>query len=67
MNDTEPLGNPLYYSVYAQLQGDGSVTCEIDVTGQPVSSSTATGGYHIATCEISPDGSGSWENTNTSG
>jgi len=67
MNVTQPLGNPIYYAISAQLQGDGSVTCEIDVNGQAVSGSTATASYGLATCEISPDGSGGWENTNASG
>jgi hypothetical protein len=66
VSDTEPLGNAAYYAINAQLQGDGSVWCEIDVDGQPVSSSTATGGYHIVMCEIVRDpASGNWVDANS--
>lgn len=62
---TKPLGTPLYYSITAQLQGGGSVSCKIEVDGKVISSSTATGGYNLAMCEISPDPlSGQWSNTN---
>ncbi|HTJ66182.1 MAG TPA: hypothetical protein VL551_01510, partial [Actinospica sp.] len=46
MKVTEKLGSPLYYAVTAQLQGGGSVSCEIDVDGKAVSKATATGGYN---------------------
>lgn len=65
MHLTKPLGTPLYVSVSAQLQGAGSVSCKIEVDGKTVSSSTATGGYNIASCEISQDPlSGAWTDTN---
>jgi hypothetical protein len=59
-----PSPAPAYYAVNAQLQGAGSVSCEIRVDGEVISTAVATGGYHIAICEISPDFSGGWENDN---
>jgi hypothetical protein len=65
MRLTKPLGTPLYYSVQAQLQGAGSVSCQILVDGTAISSSTATGGYNIAQCEIGQDPlSGQWQDDN---
>jgi hypothetical protein len=62
---TKPLGTPAYYSVQAQLQGSGSVSCEIDVDGKAVSRGTASGGYQIASCEIVQDPfSGQWQDAN---
>lgn len=52
---------PAFYAVNAQLQGGGSVSCEIRVDGTVVSAGQASGGYRIATCEISPGVSGGWE------
>lgn len=64
---TKPLGNPSYYSITAQLQGGGSVSCALEVDGKIISQSTATGGYNIASCEISQDPfSGKWTDTNSS-
>ena len=61
-----PASAPLYYSINAQLQGAGSVSCKIEVGGTVISSSTATGGYNIASCEISQDPlSGRWTDTNS--
>lgn len=60
-----PLGNPVYYSISAQLQGGGGVTCKIEVDGKVISESVASGGYNIAECEISQDPlSGNWTDTN---
>ena len=65
MNVTKPLGSPVYYSITAQLQGGGQVACKLEVNGKTISSSTASGGYNIATCEISQDPlSGNWTDTN---
>lgn len=65
MNVTKPLGSPIYYSITAQLQGSGQVACKLEVNGKAISSSTASGGYNIATCEISQDPlSGNWTDTN---
>jgi hypothetical protein len=64
MSVTKPLGTPLYYSIYAQLQGSGTVSCQILVDGKVISQSTASGGYTIASCEISKGFSGNWSDTN---
>ncbi|MEU1595127.1 hypothetical protein ABZ468_20180 [Streptomyces sp. NPDC005708] len=65
MNATKPLGNPQYYSITAQLQGAGHVTCQLKVNGKVISQSTASGGYNLASCEISKDPfSGKWTDTN---
>lgn len=61
---TKPLGTPLYYSISAQLQGGGDVSCKILVDGKVISSSEASGGYNIAQCEISPGFTGGWQDTN---
>ena len=66
MRVTKHLGHPQYYAISAQLNGAGSVTCKILVDGKVISKATATGGYNIADCEISPDPfSGKWEDTNS--
>lgn len=65
LNISGPLGDPLYYSIQAQLQGGGTVSCELEIDGKVISSSTASGGYNIAMCEISRDPlSGQWTDTN---
>lgn len=65
LNVSGPLGDPLYYSIQAQLQGSGSVTCELEIDGKVISTATASGGYNIAMCEISRDPlSGQWADTN---
>jgi len=65
MHVTKPLGTPAYYAISAQLQGDGSVSCEILVDGKVVSQGTANGGYNIADCEIVRDPvGGQWQDTN---
>lgn len=54
-----------YYAVDAQLQGSGTVTCEILVGATVVSKSTASGSYTIAICEITRDPlSGQWQDAN---
>ena len=41
------------------------VSCKIEVNGQVISTATASGGYNIASCEISQDPlSGNWTDTN---
>jgi hypothetical protein len=65
MHVTKPLGTPLYYSISAQLQGGGTVSCKIEVDGKVISQATASGGYNLADCEISKDPlSGQWTDTN---
>jgi len=55
---------PLYYSVSAQLQGRGSVTCTVTVDSDngPVGTKTASasGGYNIAMAEVCRDFQGAW-------
>lgn len=60
-------GKPaVYYSITAQLQGGGKVTCEILVNGQVTSKSTASGGYNLANCEVMQDPfSGKWQDANS--
>ena len=65
MDVSAHLGSPAYYAITAQLQGGGSVSCEILVGGKVISRASASGGYNIATCEISQDPIyGGWVNTN---
>jgi hypothetical protein len=63
MHITRPLGSPIYYSITAQLNGNGVVHCELLVNGKIISRETATGQYNIASCEIDHM-MGSWENSN---
>jgi hypothetical protein len=68
MSVTQPLGSPQYYAINAQLQGGGSVSCQIKVDGVTISSASASGGYNIADCEIDTNSeTGAWENTNDAG
>lgn len=60
-----------YYALNAQLQGAGSITCKIVVTGpgdQPltVSHGAASGGYNICSAQAAPaDSTGlNWQNEN---
>lgn len=61
---TKPIGTPSYYSITAQLQGGGTVSCKILVGGKVISQATASGGYNIASCEISQGFLGGWQDTN---
>jgi hypothetical protein len=66
MHVTKKLKHPAFYAISAQLQGGGSVRCEIKVNGKVVSKAHATGGYNIADCEITRNiFSGKWEDTNS--
>lgn len=60
MTVTAPLGDAAYYFISAQLNGSGSVSCQISVDGTPVSQGAATADYGIASCEIASDGAGGW-------
>jgi len=64
MSVTRPLRNPPSdsYEVGAQLQGGGSVSCQVKVDGVTIASASAAGSYNIAHCQIGQDGTGSWEN-----
>ncbi|HEV2640795.1 MAG TPA: hypothetical protein VGX23_37100 [Actinocrinis sp.] len=47
-------GNILYYDVYAQLHGSGSLSCSISVNGKVVKSGTATTESDICSAQIAP-------------
>jgi hypothetical protein len=65
LNVSKPLGSPQYYSISAQLQGSGQVSCELKVNGKVMSKASASGGYNIATCEIVQDPiNGGWIDAN---
>lgn len=64
-------GTADYYAIDAQLQGSGSITCKIVVTGPgdnplTVSSGAASGSYNICSAQAAPeDSSGlTWTNEN---
>jgi|SRR5579859_1046206 len=61
MRVTASLGDPQYYSISAQLNGGGAVSCRILVDGKVISRARATGGYNIAQCEIVQGFSGGWQ------
>lgn len=63
----DQLGTATYYAIDAQLQGDGTVSCQILVDGTAVSSASASGGYNLARCEIIRDLSGNWIDANSVG
>lgn len=66
MSITRTLRNPQFYSIDAQLNGGGAVTCRLLVNGKVISRASATGAYNIASCEISQDPlSGQWSDTNS--
>jgi hypothetical protein len=67
---TQPLNaNAQYFVTEAQLQGDGTVSCNtvvnyVDGSGDAQSvtnSATASGGYNIGSAEICSDFSGDWQ------
>jgi hypothetical protein len=64
MSVSQPLSDPSYYSISAQLNGYGTVSCALEVDGVSISTASASGGYNIASCEIDQALNGSWENTN---
>jgi hypothetical protein len=65
MDVTQPLRDPIFYAVNAQLQGSGTVTCVIKVDGRVISSASANGGYNLASCEIGQNPlTGQWQNDN---
>jgi hypothetical protein len=65
---TKPLvGNPQFYSISAQLKAGGTVTCEIKVDGVTIVSASASGSTNVASCAMSQELNGSWQETNLSG
>jgi hypothetical protein len=66
MRVTRKLKHPQYYSISAQLQGSGAVTCKILINGKVIDKARATGSFNIASCEIIQDVFGSkWESANS--
>jgi hypothetical protein len=65
MQASGQLGTAAYYAVDAQLQGDGTVSCQILIDGTAVSSASASGGYELARCEVIRDPSGNWIDANS--
>jgi len=64
---SQPLGQPQFYSINAQLTGGGSVTCLLKVDGVTIVSSTASGSGNIASCQMDQNLNGSWEATSSTG
>jgi hypothetical protein len=65
MRQGGPLGTPAYYYIWAQLQGDGSVSCQISVDGAVVSRAVASAAYGVAHCEIVRSlATGQWTDAN---
>ena len=62
---TIPAQAPEFYAINAQLDGDGEVSCKIEVDGKVISQGTASGSYNIASCQIGQDGLGDeWDDEN---
>ena len=64
---SQPLGQPQFYSINAQLTGGGSVTCLLKVDGVTIASNSASGNGNIASCQIDQNLNGSWEATTSTG
>lgn len=64
---SQPLGQPQFYSINAQLTGGGSVTCLLEVDGVTIVSDSASGKGNIASCQIDQNLNGSWEATSSTG
>jgi hypothetical protein len=58
---TQPLAQPQFYSINAQLTGGGSVTCQLKVDGVTIASDSASGNGNIASCQINQNLNGSWD------
>ena len=64
---SQPLGQPQFYSINAQLTGGGSVTCLLKVDGVTIASNSASGSGNIASCQMDQNLNGSWEATTSTG
>ena len=64
---SQPLGQPQFYSINAQLTGGGSVTCLLKVGGVTIASNSASGNGNIASCQMDQNLNGSWEATTSTG
>jgi hypothetical protein len=67
MSVSRPLGQPQFYSINAQLTGDGTVTCRLQVDGVTIATGSASGSSNVASCEMDQNLNGSWEATTTGG
>lgn len=64
---SQPLGQPQFYSINAQLTGGGSVTCLLKVDGVTIASNSASGSGNIASCQMDQNLNGSWEAATNTG
>jgi hypothetical protein len=64
---SQPLGQPQFYSINAQLTGGGNVTCLLKVDGVTIVAASASGSGNIASCQMDQNLNGSWEPTSTTG
>ena len=64
---SQPLGQPQFYSINAQLTGGGTVTCLLKVDGVTIVSNSASGNGNIASCQMDQNLNGSWEATTSTG
>ena len=64
---SQPLGQPQFYSINAQLTGGGSVTCLLKVDGVTIVSNSASGSGNIASCQMDQNLNGSWEAATNTG
>jgi hypothetical protein len=62
---SQPLGQPQFYSINAQLTSGGSVTCLLRVDGVTIVSNTASGSGNIASCQMDQELNGSWVATSS--
>jgi hypothetical protein len=67
MSVTRPLGQPQFYSINAQVTGNGTVTCKLQVDGVTIATGSASGDSSVASCEIQQGLNGSWEETSAGG
>ncbi|GIL28140.1 MmpS family transport accessory protein [Actinocatenispora comari] len=54
-------GDTQWYSITAQLQGGGDITCTILVDGKAIASGHASGGYNICQAQIIQGWTGTWK------
>ncbi|HWG64505.1 MAG TPA: hypothetical protein VG253_22705 [Streptosporangiaceae bacterium] len=61
MKASSPLGGARFYVLQAQLQGSGSVTCQLQINGRSVAVAHASGADNVALCSASRDpATGKW-------
>ena len=67
MDETDAIGGAAYYAITVQLQGNGSVDCQISVDGTVLSSAVTNTAYGVAQCEIVRNAAGQWAGANGTG